>query len=123
MTNDQGDIGKVFDEQVVRILEIQESILAVNAAYDLTNTSKEGSTVLENLYHAESRAWRDLFMWGIVVDKDRIKRLRVAGHARFLSRKWAVDEYLEVSSGKWFEADEKKFRKMAAKCFLEEKNG
>lgn len=116
------DIAK---ECMARVMMAQEYIKAVEgAAYYINSINRyakiDYGSIRDQLINLELAAWRDLAMWGLVVDKDIQDRIKAAAHDRFLRNGMSVSWWLNngVEPGQWLDADEVTFRKMAADAFL-----
>ncbi len=120
-------MARVIEEILGRIEELQVHTKNLNAALRHVNlrNHNRGSGAMESalrneLYRLELEEWRNLFMWGMVVDEAARDRIKAAAYERFLGDRIAVTHWLEpsgISPGMWYSADEEAFRDMAREAF------
>jgi len=115
---------QMLTESMERIDLLQRHIEAVESATSylsrLRQTVPVGvDSLRQALIEEELKEWRNLFLWGLVVDQDTRDRVKAAAHDRFLRDEIDVGHWLNRgnSPGSWLVADEEKFRAMARKKF------
>lgn len=115
---------KFLTEALTRIEVLHAHIAAVQAAAfhvrrrDLHKKVDTG-TLESDLIAAELDEWRNVFMFGLVVDAKTRRRVKAAAHARFLREDMSVSHWFNdgVPASQWLVADEEKFRAMTKKAF------
>ena len=113
------ELKEIIEDCFTNILRYQHHIDSVHAAtYSVENNLRGLSTgnLLEHLYAAQNREWRNLFMFGLVSDEATKDRIKAAAYESFLSDRIHVASYFTKSNG-WMSADEEKFRNMCAVLF------
>lgn len=120
------DKQQMVEDIMGRICVLQEHIynLEVATSYLMQGGRKaiDAGEIRSELVEKELEAWRQLCMWGLVVDRKTKDRIKAAVHQRFLSKDMSVGYWLNngVKPLMWLGADEKKFRDMCKHAFLEE---
>lgn len=115
---------KFLTEALKRIEVLHAHLAAVQAAAfhvrSRTMHKKVDTGTLESdLIAAELDEWRNVFMFGLVVDAKTRKRVKAAAHARFLREGMAVSHWFNdgVPASSWLSSTEKEFREMTKKAF------
>lgn len=109
-------------EQIQRYISAYDEIVAY-----LVNTERmyklDPAGIREKLFELESRAWRDMLIWGITLGKTKQARIKAAIYDRTFADEWGVAQWLHPSGvmpSRWMDADEQDFRKMVKKAFFKE---
>lgn len=110
---------KEFVEKTLsRIMLLQKHQESVMAAVHCVLNERDCNfgNLIEVLYRAEVKEWRNLFMFGLVVDDETRDRIKVAAYERFL------DDHIHVSnfwtnSSDWLHSSEEEFRRMCKSLF------
>lgn len=117
----------LIEQSLTKIEYIQNHAKAVVAACDYINqgfsSPVRGGELYTRLMERELEAWRELFMWALVVDEKSLQRIRAAAYARFLSDQMSVSSYFlgeNLQPRGWLVAEEQQFRRMARELFLRE---
>ena len=115
---------KVVEEAMARIEHLrlhQEAVMV--ARHYLAKRGDKGSEMgldlSDRLHELELHEWRETFMWGLALDKEKQERIRAAAHQRFLADAYGVSKYMNdgIMPRKWLVSDDKEFREMAKKAF------
>lgn len=116
------ELKEIIEDCFTNILRYQHHIDSVHAAqFSVENITVDRAGIntgnlLQYLYTAQNREWRNLFMYGLVSDEPTRDRIKAAAYESFLSDRIHVASYFTKSSG-WMSADEEKFRNMCAELF------
>jgi hypothetical protein len=115
---------KLVLEIMERIELIQQHIknLEQAASYAVSRRRYENvdyGNLRNALVDEELHEWRNLFMWGLTLDKEEQERIKAAAFQRFLRDGMHVANWLNdgVSPSSWLVEEEQEFRKMAKKVF------
>jgi len=116
-----------------RIETINEHVAAIEAAAQFmaerrssaswdADAFKASEPLRRMLIESELDEWRNLAMWGLVVDHATRERIKVEVHQRFLRKGIATAHHWNggVTPGTWMDADDKAFREMCRKAFAPE---
>jgi hypothetical protein len=77
----------------------------------------EANDYYDILVKIEVNKWRDLFMFGLVIDDETRDRIKAAAYDRFLKNKVVTRFIAETELSSYLEADETKFLEMARELF------
>jgi hypothetical protein len=112
------ELQEIIEECFTKILRYQHHIDSVYAAQHSIENFKDNDpgNLLEHLYAAQNREWRNLFMFGLVSNEPIRDRIKAAAYENFLSDRIHVASYFTKSSS-WMSADEKDFRRMCCELF------
>lgn len=80
-------------------------------------------TIWEKLHEAELGEWRNLFMFGLVVDDATRDRIKAAAYDRFLKDRSGLMSWISGSPNPshWLSSQEDEFRRMAQDLFQPKK--
>jgi len=119
-----------------RIETINEHVAAIEAAAQFmaerrgsasrdADAFKAAEPLRRMLIELELDEWRNLTMWGLVVDRKTRGRIKAEVHQRFLRRGISTAHHWNggVMPGSWMDADDKAFREMCRKAFAPESEG
>lgn len=115
----------VVEEILTRIETLQLHQQAIQSAHRCVQDLKyrqfniNDGNLLQSLIELELDEWRNLFLWGLTVDKATQDRIKAIGYQKFLGHNKAVEHYFNngCQPSKWLVADEEEFRAMCKKEF------
>lgn len=116
------DVKQIVEHTFAKIISLQNHIDNVHAAQRAVGRDHNLNcgNLIQTLYAEQVREWKNLFMFGMVMDDETKDRIKAAAYQHFLSDRIHVADYYSNASYEWMEAGEDEFRRMCRELFAPE---